>query len=220
MTVEQVSYADSLEAISLEEAFAEMARLGLMPFTGGDGSGEGDGDQGDPDGDDGDGGDGDKDSPAAKALAAERKARKAAEKLAKDLQRKVDDAASKDQSDLDRTKGDLTKAQQALEEKEAKLRETVAKSALISEATKANALRPDAVYKLVKDDADFDDDGEITNAAALIQQARKDAPELFGRQQGGSGNGGARDQDDSDDKAFGVSRMRNAYEKSSKQTKK
>jgi hypothetical protein len=222
-----VTLTDDLQrdaALSLEDAYAELARMGFMPISGG--SGEGDG--GDSEGDDSGTGEDESSEPAkAKAkelladLAKERKSRQAAEKTLKDLQKQIDDLNAKDQSELERTKTALTQAQKDLEEKNAKLREKAARSALIDEATKANALRPDAVYKLVKDDAEYDDDGEITNAAALIQEARKTAPELFGTKQGGQGNGGAQDAEGGEDtSSFGVSRLRSAYAASSKSKKR
>lgn len=203
--------------MSRADAIAELARYGLPPISGGSGEGEGDG-GGDDAGDDGDQNDESKGEGdgAAKALDAERKARKAAEKAFKDLQKTVDDLKAKDQTELERTKGDLTKAQQQLEAATAKALERAARSALIDEATKAGAMKPDVVYRLVKDSAEHDDDGEVMNAATLIQQAKKDAPELFRTQQGGGGNGGAQDQQGGESSSYGVSRLRDAYASNSK----
>ena len=65
-------------------------------------------------------------------------------------------------------------------------------------ATKANAIRPDAISRLVGDALDYDDDGKPTNVDAVLAQAKKDYPELF-RAAAGGGDGGRGGQPDPKD---------------------
>jgi hypothetical protein len=61
-------------------------------------------------------------------------------------------------------------------------------------ATKANALRPDAIYRLIAGSVEYDDNGTPNNIDAVVAQAKKDYPELFqgspGSGDGGRGNNG------------------------------
>ena len=72
---------------------------------------------------------------------------------------------------------------------EKRLRDQSARSAVTDAAAKANAISTSAVYALIRDGLEYDDEGEPTNVPALIAQARKDEPALF-RAANGSGDGG------------------------------
>lgn len=72
---------------------------------------------------------------------------------------------------------------------ETRYRAAVGRAAVTDAATKAGALSARAVYALIRDDLDFDDDGEPTNIDALLAQAKKDEPYLF-RAAAGSADGG------------------------------
>jgi len=58
---------------------------------------------------------------------------------------------------------------------------------------KAGSSKPDLVYRLVKENLEFDSEYEVTNVAALLAEAKKDAPELF-KAPTGKGDGGSRDE--------------------------
>lgn len=65
------------------------------------------------------------------------------------------------------------------------------KAAFLKAATQAKATYPEDVYKLVDHTAiEFDDEGNVRNADALVESLKKDRPALFGG--AGSFDGGAR----------------------------
>lgn len=72
-------------------------------------------------------------------------------------------------------------------------REAVTRNAFIGEATKANATKPDLLFKLAADQLELDDEGHPRNTTAVINALKKDNPELFavGSADGGSGRGTA-----------------------------
>lgn len=75
------------------------------------------------------------------------------------------------------------------------LRERDAKDAVVTAAQKAGATaNPQAVYRLIKDDLEFDKDGKVTNLEEALAEAKSIAPELFkavrGTANGGEGNEG------------------------------
>lgn len=168
---------------------------GRMPFPlqGGDKT-DGDGGAGGDDGDDGaggDGGKGDADDRAElkDALRKEREARKTADRELKKLQGRIDELDGRDKSDVERLTKERDQLKTDLADRETKVRERVGRVAAIEAAGKANAVSTKAVYALIRDDIDFDDDGEPTNVERLIAQAKKDEPQLF-RAAVGSGDGG------------------------------
>lgn len=59
-----------------------------------------------------------------------------------------------------------------------------------SERNQFRARNPRTVYKLIKDDLQYDDEGKVTNLTELLKQAKADDPLLFGRV-GSSVDGGA-----------------------------
>lgn len=67
----------------------------------------------------------------------------------------------------------------------------------------ARADRLASVYRLIRDDVKYDDDGRPDNVDALIAQAQKDAPEFFARVTG-SGDGGKGSGDTGRDPNAGV----------------
>lgn len=213
MTFSMIATGDPA-GMTRAEALAELARLGLPPISGGSGEGDGDG---------GDGSDGENADQGSDELTRLRAAldkikgeRDSAAKELKTIKTELDGLKSKDQTELERAKSELAKLQEQLTSTAAKARERAARSAVIDEATRAGALKPDVIYRLVKDQVDHDDDGEVTNAAALIKQAKKDTPELFRAEKGGGGNAGAKDETGGESNAFGLARLRNAYAESSK----
>jgi len=70
------------------------------------------------------------------------------------------------------------------------LRERDARTFVESEARKANAIRPEVVYRLL--DIEDDDDGKPINVPSELRKLKNSAPELFGAAgsaDGGSGRG-------------------------------
>jgi hypothetical protein len=63
------------------------------------------------------------------------------------------------------------------------------KSAAIEAARAANAISGTAIYALIRDRLEYDDDDEPTNLERLIADARKAEPSLF-QASAGSGDGG------------------------------
>lgn len=117
---------------------------------------------------------------------------------ANSLRQRLRAAEAKAQAAEDAGKSDEEKRAHALkaaEERaadlERKLRATNARVAVTEAAAKANAISGRAVYALIREDLDYDDDGEPTNVAALIAQAKRSDPELF-RAAAGDGDGGKR----------------------------
>lgn len=102
--------------------------------------------------------------------------------------KQLEDAAK---SDLERLQGERDELSTRVKDLEARYRDSVAESAFIDAATKANARSPRTLFRAYKGDIDFDDDGVPTNVAALVKKLQKDEPELF-RQETGSANGGAK----------------------------
>lgn len=90
-----------------------------------------------------------------------------------ELQKAIDKAA-----ELEKQYGDvLTEVQQERAER-----------LVLTAATKANAVRPDAVFRLVRDGLEYED-GKPTNVDAVVKAARTEYPELF-RASAGTGDGG------------------------------
>lgn len=133
------------------------------------------------------------DTGTAQAAEAALLAKKKLDKEAIQLRRERDELArklrEKEDAELSETER-LTKERDALtKEREtwaAERRERDARDAVIEAASdeKVGARNPRAVWKLVKDDLDFDDKGDITNLASVLKQAKTDYPELFGRSVG------------------------------------
>lgn len=93
-----------------------------------------------------------------------------------DLQRALDKAA-----DLEKRYGD------AVGDLQRERAEKAIRDAAASAGARADRLA--SVYRLVREDVAYGDDGKPTNVAALVAQARTDAPEFF-QAVTGSGDGG------------------------------
>jgi DNA gyrase/topoisomerase IV subunit A len=137
----------------------------------------------------------DKAQAAETALLAKKKLDKEAIQLRRErdeLARKVKEMEDAKLSDTER----LTKERDELKAKEAtwaaerreRDQRDAALDALSSE--KVGARNPNRLYRIVKDDLEFDDKGTLTNLDAVVRQAKAEFPELFGRAVG-SGDGGA-----------------------------
>lgn len=78
------------------------------------------------------------------------------------------------------------------------LRLSRAENAVFAAATKAGALHPDLIFKAVRDDLQFGDDGKPKDIETIVAKYKTDYPALFGARQssgadGGRGGGGGAD---------------------------
>ncbi len=72
---------------------------------------------------------------------------------------------------------------------EQRIRDANARSVVADAASKAGAISPGLMYRAVRDDLEFDDDGNPVNAADVIDALKQSEPDQF-RAAGGSGDGG------------------------------
>lgn len=162
-----------------------------------DKGGEGKGDQGKSGADKGGagkgaaGGEGDKTYTQAEldaALAEDRKDRKraAASKAAKTAGKKKSGG-----DDDDEQAEELTKERQRREQAEEQLRVRDARDSVESAAKAAGFNNPAKIYRLVKDELEFDDAGKPENVKDLIALAKRDFPEELAAKGKGSADGGA-----------------------------
>jgi hypothetical protein len=89
---------------------------------------------------------------------------------------------TKDLDENERLKGELTEMKQKLQ-----LRDAM--DSFSGYAEKAGATNARALFKLVNDDLEFDDAGNLKNPSELLKSAKDDYPELF-KKANGSGDGG------------------------------
>jgi hypothetical protein len=125
------------------------------------------------------------------ALKAERDARKKAERDLKALNTRLAELENAGKSESEQIAARLKAAEERATAAELRLRATAGQAVTAELASKHGAISTRAVYALIRDDIDYDDDGEPTNIADLIGKAKKDEPQLF-RAAAGSGDGGKR----------------------------
>jgi len=78
------------------------------------------------------------------------------------------------------------------DEAEARLRTREARDVLEEAAKDAGASNPTKLYRLVKDDLEFDDNGKPTNLKEVLVRAKREFPDEFGsKRPPGSADGGA-----------------------------
>lgn len=139
-------------------------------------------------------------SPAGDAISLETKKKldKEAIQLRKerdDLKRKLEEHENAKLSETER----LTKELKELKDQQAtwlaERRERDARDAVIEAASdeKVGARNPRAIYRLIRDDLEFDESGKVRNLDDALKKAKADYPELFGKATGAAGsvNGGA-----------------------------
>lgn len=121
-----------------------------------------------------------------------------AQDLIRETRKEAADNRIKLQKFEDANKTELEKAQSRANELEKTYGETItelqrerAERVIRDAATEANAnpQRLAAIFRLVRDDIEYGDDGKPSNVSALITKAKKDSPEWF-RSALGSGDGG------------------------------
>lgn len=118
---------------------------------------------------------------------------------------KLKEASDKDLSETER----LTKAAKEADEKataaELKSRTRLARAEVLAAAAKANIVDPDAAYKLISDQIEFDDEGEPKGVDKLIEQLAKDKPYLLKQDaQGGGGTANPQSNRGQDGKLAGT----------------
>lgn len=123
------------------------------------------------------------------ALKAERDARKKAERELKSLSARLAEIENAGKSESEKIAERLKAAEERATAAELRLRAANGQRAVTDAASKHGAISTKAVYALIRDDIEYDDDGEPQNIDALISAARKDEPQLF-RAAAGSGDGG------------------------------
>jgi len=124
------------------------------------------------------------------ALEKEREARKTAERERKDLEKRLAALEGAGKTDAEKV-ADL---ERRIAEKDNAIRERDARDAIRAAARKAGASPDavDAVYRMVRGDIAYDDDGAPKNVDDLLKDAKQIAPQLFRaspRADGGAGNG-------------------------------
>lgn len=126
------------------------------------------------------------------ALKAERDARRRFERELKATAARLGEFEMAQKSDLERLIAERDQLKELTATQEAQLRRTLTETAVRDAAESAGARNGRLVWKLVKDDLEVSETGEVANLAEAIAQARKDAPELFGpagRSDAGKGTG-------------------------------
>lgn len=113
------------------------------------------------------------------ALQAERDARKTLDKQSKDLQAQLDKLTNAGKSETEKLAAERDKLAKDFESLNAKVRERDARDSVRDAAKKAGAPDPDIVYRFLRSDLEYGDDGEVTNLSAAIADAKQVAPQLF-----------------------------------------
>jgi hypothetical protein len=118
-----------------------------------------------------------------------REAAKAATKAKADLQKQIDDQKARETGNFEKL---LNEAKADNEKLAGELRQTRARTTVYDLAVKANAVTPEGVWRYIKDDIDYDDDGKPKNVGELLRALQTEAPKLFGtgNPPGGGGDGG------------------------------
>lgn len=115
----------------------------------------------------------------------------------RDTQRKADaDRQAADEAKLsadEKVAKQIADLEAKLSDQQSRGQTRAMKATFLAEGAKSGALYPEDVYRLVNlDEVDFDDDGNPTNATALVDALKKARPQLFGRPGSGGFDGGAR----------------------------
>lgn len=148
-----------------------------------------------------------------KALKAERDARRKAEREARALRDKVAEFENANKSETEKAATERDAALKRAEAAEQKVRNSNARAA-VYEAVGSTA-SPRAVFALIRDDLEFDDEDQPTNVTELIAREKKADPTLF-RASGGSGDGGKTGDTEQRNFASPLERIAAGYERNSK----
>lgn len=120
-------------------------------------------------------------------------ARKDSEKRARDLERDLEAIKNSGKSESEKLAARLEALEKDNKAKGDAIRERDAKDAARTAAKTAGAPDGDLIYRVIKSDIEFDDDGKPTNLKTLIDDLKQLSPNLFKveakRINGGDGNG-------------------------------
>lgn len=105
--------------------------------------------------------------------------------------------AGKSAAERLQSENETLKAQ--LAELTGKVRESTARDAVFAQSRKLGSPKPDLVWRLVRADLEFDDDGGVSNLDAVMKDVKAIAPELFrpaGNADSGAGAGASNGSSD------------------------
>lgn len=142
---------------------------------------------------------------ARKQAAAERK------KL-QPLEQRLTEFENRDKSDSERLTAERDRLAKDLEERETRVRDLTARQAVYEAADNAATGKVDrvAVYKIVRDELEYDSDGAPTNVDAVIAAAKKDHPGLFPATPG-KADAGSRDSQSGPEPQTPTERLQRGY---------
>lgn len=123
-----------------------------------------------------------------------------AQNMVKDLRKEAATYRTKAQQFEDRDKSELTKAQEAATAKEqeahewaGKFRTLLAENAVRDAAEAAGARKPRTIWRLIKDDLEVDEEGQVRNLDKALKAIKESDPELFRVVDGGADGGKGRE---------------------------
>lgn len=114
---------------------------------------------------------------------------KAARKEAATYRTRVKEFEDAQKTEAERQAEALQAAEARATQYQQRVRDLTAQSVVTDAARDAGAIAPSLIYRAVRGDLEFDDDGNPTNVDAVLADLRKTSPEAF-RAAGGSGDGG------------------------------
>lgn len=109
------------------------------------------------------------------------------EKEARRLEKELKAIKDAELSETERLKQTLEERENELAQYRTEIRTNRAREAAVQAA--ANAINPEAIWRMVRSDVTYDDDGNPENLAELVSAVKADMPELF-RSPNGSADGG------------------------------
>lgn len=136
-------------------------------------------------------GEGDEATALKTALQAERNRAKDFEKQLKATSKRLAELENAGKPETERQAAEAEAAKQALGEVTTKLRTANGKAAVMAAAATAGASDAGLVYDMLAGRIEYSDEHEATNTAALVADAKRRAPQLFGGAAGGGGNSDA-----------------------------
>lgn len=120
---------------------------------------------------------------------------------ANSLRKRLKELEDRDLSETDRLKAELDARNEELTVLRGRERERNAESVITKAAT--GAIKPEAIWRMVRSDIEYDDDGQPANVKPLIESVKREFPELFharnGSADGGNGNGRVPETNDLND---------------------
>lgn len=114
-----------------------------------------------------------------KALQAERETARMLKKELGKLKSQLQGIEDSGKSDLERALAEAERWKSEYTAISVRQREASARESVRETARKIGAPDPDLVYRIVRGDLAFDDDGTVTNLDAVLSELRKEAPTLF-----------------------------------------